>query len=55
MSGILEIMKLKTCIIIMKKDIANKKEVIIFSNRLIQILNDNNFFIKDQRNKKNLK
>ena len=46
MSGILKIMILKTLHHYHEKDIANKKEVTIFSNRLIQILNDTNFFIK---------
>ena len=35
-----------------KKDIANKKEVSNFSNRLIQILNDTNFFINSEEQEK---
>ena len=35
-----------------EKDIANKKEVTIFSNRLIQILNDTNFFINSEEQEK---
>ena len=35
-----------------KKDIANKKEVSNFSNRLIQILNDTNFFAHSEEQEK---
>ena len=35
-----------------EKDIANKKEVTIFSNRLIQILNETNFFINSEEQEK---
>ncbi len=35
-----------------EKDIANKKNVAFFSNRLIQILNDNNFFTSSEEQEK---
>ena len=35
-----------------EKDIANKKEVTVFSDRLIQILNDTNFFINSEEQEK---
>ena len=52
MNGMLKTMIIKNLLHYHEKDIANKKEVGFFSNRLIQILNDVNFFINSDEQEK---